>query len=186
MDQTTLTQPAHAPVSHTIMFWILSGLAMLVFAPCVLVPVWCETEAIAAHEQQVASVVARLEKQVERNEARIQALLADPVVNQRIMRRELNHHPPDERVVSFPAEDLAGLDVSPPEPPPQPSPTTVDLRPAWLASAQRWLPAWPWRKLFTEPANRSLLLAMSGGLLAAAFLLYGPVPEASTDQRHPG
>ena len=43
--------------------------------------------------------------------------------------------------------------------------------------ALRWLPDWPYRRLFGDPNNRTLLMAMAGGLVLAAFVLYGRIPE---------
>lgn len=165
-----------APVAHTIMFWLLTGAAMAVFAPCVLVSIWIETEEILDHERAVAGVVAGLEAQVERNEIRIKALEEDPLLNERLLRRDLNRRMEGEQITQWPATELAALDVNLPEPTPGPDIEQPDLRPGWVVKLIRWLPAWPWRKLFAEYPSRLVMLAMAGGLLSAAFILFGPSP----------
>ena len=65
--------------------------------------------------------------------------------------------------------NLEGLEAETADSSAQPSPY-----PRWAVATSRWLPDWPWRKLFVESPNRPLLLIMAAGLLATAFLLYGP------------
>jgi len=167
-------QASASPAGHTIMFWVLTVLAMAIFAPAVLVPIWVETEEIREHGRSVAAVVGDLEAQVKRNDRRIEAIRADPLVNERIIRRELNYRADDEQVVYLGAAELAGLELVLPDRPGMAKAEPPDHRPAWLMTVNRWLPAWPWRKLFAESPNRTVLLMMAGGLLVAAFVLYGP------------
>ena len=35
------------PAGHVVMFWVLIGMAVTIFAPCVLVPVWIEAEEVS-------------------------------------------------------------------------------------------------------------------------------------------
>ncbi len=169
-----------APAAHAIMFWWLTFLAMAVFAPCVLVPIWGKTEDIIEHERSAAALVADLQAQADRNEAQIRALLGDPLVNQRIVRRELNYRPEGEEVVHWPAAELTPLDIVLPEPPLAADLERPNHRPAWVTSLIRWLPPWPWRGLFAESPSRPVMLMMAGGLLATAFLLYGSPSTRST------
>jgi hypothetical protein len=157
---------------HVIMFWVLTVMALAVFAPCVLVPIWIETQEVKAYERAVAAAVADLQAESDKRWAQIDALLGDPLVNERIVRRELNYQLAGEQFVPASTEDLAALRLWLPEPGPNPLEAEPQM-PAWLASASRWLPAWPYQDLFATSPNRSLLLMMAGGLLAAAFLLYG-------------
>jgi hypothetical protein len=159
------------------MFWVLAGMALAVFAPCVLVPVWIETEQILEHERLTAAKVAQLEAQVEHNEARKEALLGDPLVNERILRRELNYRAEEEELIRWSPVELAAMSVPSPAPTVIPEPVVPEVpdpRPAWMTSVMRWLPPWPWRELFGKPANRMLLMLMALGLLSAAFILYSP------------
>lgn len=176
-----------ASAAHTIMFWLLSAMALAVFAPCVLVPVWADVEEARAYENEMAQFVGDLKARVNQNAAQIEALLTDPLVNERIARRELNHQPQGEQVVRYSPEELAALRVRVPALPEAAAATIGSEPPAWARSLSKWLPAWPWQRLFANPNNRTLLLLMSAGLLAAAFLLYGGKPSsnpASDDDSH--
>ncbi len=183
------TLPAGAAVQHAIMFWVLTGLALAVFAPAVLLPVWLEHQEVCRQEQAMIGVIAELNGRIQSNDAAIQALLSDPLVNQRIIRRELNYRPEFEKVIQWSDHRARFLPVYLD---PQGEPTAVSTVPApsgdgvpvWVKTLQRWLPAWPWRALFVESPNRELLLILAGGLLAAAFLLYSP-PVAAAAKINP-
>ncbi|NLE59148.1 MAG: hypothetical protein GX616_12365 [Planctomycetes bacterium] len=178
VDQTD--SPAAIVAQHCIMFWVLTVLAMVVFAPCVLAPIYAETEQIMETEQKLERLVADLKQQADRNEERITAVKGDPQVNQRIIRRELNYRFDGEQIIQWSAAELAGtrLDLSMLENPPEPLPP-INPYPAWVLTLGEWLPVWPWRKLFVESPNRELLVIMAAGLLATAFFLYGPLPPIS-------
>jgi hypothetical protein len=168
--------PAYV-AAHPIMFWVLTGLALLIFAPCVLVPLWFEKEQMRAYEASLTAVVADLEHQAARGRARTQALLNDPQVNERIIRRELNVHPKSEQVIQWSPDELAaaapGIDV----PASRPAAAAQEENSSrCVAVLARWLPDWPYQDLFAKSPQRPLLLAMAGGLLLAAFMLYAPVP----------
>ncbi len=173
----SLNLAARQPVSHAIMFYLLSIAAMLIFAPCVLVPIWRDVQKLQQVERQDALAIAELHQQIERNNTRIKALEADPLVIERVARRELNERPADEQHIRFSAAELAALRVNlPPEldnPLEVPPPPT----PAWVAWINRWLPAWAWSDLFAKSPNREMLLVMAGGLLLTAFVLYTPRAE---------
>ncbi|MGQ9649579.1 MAG: hypothetical protein ACUVXJ_05685 [Phycisphaerae bacterium] len=168
---------------HCIMFWVLTVLAIAVFAPCVLAPIYAETEQIMETEQKLERLVADLKEQANRNEERIKAIEADPQVNQRIIRRELNYRFEGEQIIQWPAAELAStrLDLSMLESAEEPLPP-INPYPAWVLRLGEWLPAWPWRKLFVESPNRELLAIMAAGLLATAFFLYGPLPPMAGPQ----
>jgi hypothetical protein len=168
--------------AHPIMFWVLTTLAFAVFAPCVLVPIWIEVEQAAQYEAGMAQAVSDLDAQAQRNETRIQALLADPLVNERIARRELNYLPVGEQVTRWSADELAGTHASIPEPDFGGKTAESEQTPNWAKSMLRWLPAWPWREMFANQTNRSLLLMMAGGLIGTAFLLYGRKPIFNSTQ----
>lgn len=173
-----------AVAQHCIMFWVLTVLAMAVFAPCVLAPIYAETEQIMETERKLEQLVSDLKEQANRNEERIKAIQGDPQVNQRIIRRELNYRFEGEQIIQWSAAELAGtrLDLSMLENPQEPLPP-INPYPAWVLKLGKWLPAWPWRKLFVDSPNRELLAIMAAGLLATAFLLYGPLPPMAEPQR---
>lgn len=165
---------------HTIMFWVLMSLALVVFTPAILLPVWREYEKVCWCESLMAGRVATLQARIDRNEECIEGLLADPLVNQRLMRRELNYRPQGEKVFRHYSASVASMQSetsSEIDTPPMPSEFRVDpatVLPGPLAQAIRWLPNWPWRELFVEMPNRGVMLCAAGCLLVTAFLLYGP------------
>ncbi|HOW72200.1 MAG TPA: septum formation initiator family protein [Phycisphaerae bacterium] len=165
----------YQPPAHPIMFWVLTGLALAIFVPCVLVPMWMDTEQLREEEQAMAAQVAELKDQIARNQARIEALLADPLVNERIARRELNYRPEGEEVIHWSPYELSTVHTVRSEEPLVTSADDPNGLDRWVATLSHWLPAWPWRDLFGRAPNRSLFLMMAGGLLLAAFVLYTPV-----------
>jgi hypothetical protein len=173
-----------AVAQHCIMFWVLTMLAMAVFAPCVLAPIYAETEQILETERQLERWMADKTAEVKRNDERIKAIKADPQVNERIIRRELNYRFEGEQLIQWSSAELAAMhvDLSLLENPQDPLPP-VNPYPAWVLKLGEWLPAWPWRKLFVESPNRELLVIMAAGLLATAFLLYGPLPPVTIRDR---
>jgi cell division protein FtsB len=182
---SSLNLAARQPVSHAIMFYLLSAVAMILFAPCVLVPIWQDVQKLQADEQAVGGVIRELRQQVERNNTRIQALEADPLVIDRVARRELNQRPSNELHVRWTAAELAALRLNLPhdlqqgsssEPPPI-------VSPPWVDSLSRWLPAWATSDLFAKSPHRQMLLVMAGSLLLTAFVLY--TPRAETRVREP-
>lgn len=191
MEARTPTNSAEANPStpagaaaHVIMFWVLTLMAIGLFAPCVLMPIWNDSEAIKKYEREVAGAVDSLAIRVDDNQREIQALLADPLVNERVVRRELNYRPEGEQIIRWSREELASLHLNLSELPASIPDTTLPPQPAWLVTLNRWLPAWPWDELFAQSPNRWVLLAMSGILLVTAFVLYEPTqPNAARNSR---
>ncbi len=114
---------------------------------------------------------------VARGEARARGLLNDPQVNERIIRRELNVRPQGEQVIQWSPDELAaaapGASLNATQPAgagPQENSSRC------VAVLARWLPDWPYQDLFARSPQRPLLMAMAGGLLLAAFMLYAPNP----------
>lgn len=170
---------ARQPASHAIMFYLLSVGALLLFAPCVLVPIWRDVATLRENERAAAAVIAGLHQQVDRNHARIAALEADPLVIERVARRELNQRPDDEQHIRWTAAELAALRLNIPhdlELTPAPQPPAVEV-PDWMQRVSRWLPAWATSDLFVRSPHRQMLLIMAGALLLAAFILYTPRAE---------
>jgi len=159
------------------MFWVLTVLALLIFAPSVLVPLWLEKEQLGEYERSLAGAVAQIESQVARSQARSQALLTDPQVNERIIRRELNVQPQGERVIRWSPDELAAARPEIVVPASQPAAREREENSSrCVAVLSQWLPDWPYRDLFARSPQRPLLMAMAGGLLLAAFMLYAPSP----------
>ncbi len=159
--------------AHAIMFWVLAGMAFAIFAPAVLLPLWEESREIHLYEQKMNAALAQLQAQRDRNATRIEALKDDPLVIERIARRELNYRPEGEQVAHLSSRELAAVPAGP-SAEVTPSEAPGPLPAAWVNRVQAWLPAWPYHKLFVQMPNRMLMLLMAGGLLVTAFVLYGP------------
>ncbi len=87
---TSLNLAARQPVSHAIMFYLLTAAALIIFAPCVIVPIWRDVQKLGESERSLRVLVLQLQDQVEKNKVRIDALKNDPLVIERVARRELN------------------------------------------------------------------------------------------------
>lgn len=164
--------------AHVIMFWILTGMALVVFAPCVLFPVYQDVEEAREYRHQMALILDDLNAQAAKNQSRINGLHDDPLVNERIARRELNYQGEQEQIVQVTPQELAALRVDPPDPI-QSGPADFGKAggpPHWTQVLTHWLPAWPYGRLFGDATNRMVLMIMAGGLIVAAFMLYGRVP----------
>lgn len=159
-------------VAHAVMFWALVVMAALVFAPCVLIPIWNESVELMRAEHAAATALARLDARIRQQERLIEALTSDPLVIERLARRDLRFRKPGEKVLPVDASEYEAAAAIAGEPGevdvPEPQP------PAVVALARRWLPALPWNDLFGKPPNRTIFLLMSGALLVAALVLYSP------------
>lgn len=174
---TSLNLAARQPVSHAIMFYLLSTVALLIFAPCVIVPIWRDVQKLGETERALRALVLQLQDQMEKNKIRIDALKNDPLVIERVARRELNRTSADEQHVRWSAAELAALRLNIPHDlydKPELPPLSV---PPWVESAKKWLPAWAWPEMFAKSPNREFLLVMAGCLLLTAFVLYTPRAE---------
>lgn len=181
MDADRLTTRTDAPTTHAdvlsggthlVMFWLLVGMALFVAIPCVLVPVWMDTQELIQAERQAAETVARLTAYEAEQQRIVTALTEDPLVIERLARRDLRYRQPDEELwpvgADLPPELVTtGPKASDAVPPPVVEP------PAIVERVAAWLPGLPWVDLFGRASNRAILLLMAGGLLAAAFLLFG-------------
>jgi hypothetical protein len=166
---------------HPVLFWLLTGLSLAVFAPCVLMPIWRDLQHTQAYEHELAQVIAYLEQQIERNEAHMQALRTDPLVNERYARRDLNQRVEGERLIPFDAESLSSVEIylrGPLVPMADDLSTVKTERSVWLDEAEVWLPAWVYSDAFRTSPQREILLIMSAGLLIAAFVLFPARPRA--------
>jgi len=159
---------ASEPGGSGLMFWVLIGLAVAGFAPCVLLPVWRDYQAAALVVQREAAVVGQMQADVEKQRRAVGALRTDPAVAERLAQRELSYRRPGQRQVT-----VSGVPVSHVEPaalpPPQPVPP-----PPTLAGLLARLPRADYDRIFCEPRTRLVVMLMCGGLAAAALILYGP------------
>ena len=93
------TQRVSAAFQHTVMYWLLTSLALALFVPAALLPVYRDYAGWRLHRARVEAGIEALEAKAAENEAVIDALRTDPGVNARILARDLNYVAPGERVV---------------------------------------------------------------------------------------
>ncbi len=163
-----LSSASAAPSS--VMFWVLLLLASSVFAPCVLVPVWKDYQAIVLARLVEEQAVAHMRSDVDRLERHLDGLRNDPAVIARVARRDLAYTSRRETVVlvdvASPRVDTASAGsvetIQDVEPPP------------WMRRVLTWLPFADRADVFANSATRTTLILLSGGLVVAAFWLFPP------------
>jgi cell division protein FtsB len=171
----TMSVPSSDFGAHVVMFWLLIAMAAIVFAPCILVPIWLETENLVRTEAEVAARTARLKAHVDEQVRTLKAMTSDPLVNERIARRDLRFRRAGEEVEPIQNQApgarpevetiLASL--------PDDQESFLPEPPAVVTVTRRWLPDLPWVELFGHSPNRTIFMVMAGGMLVAAFVLYG-------------
>lgn len=160
------------------MFWLLVIPASIVFAACVLAPVWEDYRAMALAEHLETAAVDRMRADIERLERELEGLRNDPAVIARVAQRDLGYHRSNRDIVyvapSPPAHEFE-LAFSDRETEP---PSSVD---AYLNR----LPLAKHRDAFLDARTRIRLMCLCGAVAAAAFILY-PVrrPHDNADRFH--
>ncbi len=149
------------------MFWLLVLLASATFAPCVIVPVLREYRAVKLLEKVETGAIERMRTDVGRQRAHLDALRKDPLVVARVAQRDLAYTRRNETTVfvgvGSPVEKVSAPAVL----------GKVEL-PTVVATVLGWLPFSDRSDIYADPATRGTLMALSGALLVAAFLLYPP------------
>lgn len=157
----------------SIMFWALVGLAAAVFAPCVLLPVWREHQALHYAAQYEQAALTRASTKLAYEKRRLAALQNDPATIARVARRELRFRDPEE--VAIP---VSALPRAPAEAP------IFDLTPVEPPSVVAWavskLPEADYDRLFCHPPTRTLLMCLAGGLALSAFVIHSPPRKGQT------
>lgn len=147
-------------------FWGLVFLAMLGLVPAVVLPEWrvCEQAHLAetAWEKQVEA----LNEQVEYRRRLAEALRTDPAVVRRAAMQELNQLPENAIPVRVP------LAFASTRMPPESTRPAIQA-PRWLLTASRFLPPLNYDATFCVEPYRTVVIAMSTGLLSVALLLFG-------------
>ena len=151
-----------------VMFWVLLGLAAAAFAPCCLVPVWRDYQAITMAERLEEARIERLSNHVERQRRHLTALRTDPAVVARTAQRDLGFRRPDESIILV----QSGAQPAPAATIPKRSP--LDTKQVTFVHA----PLPQYASIFINPATRNALMGLSAGLVIAAFVLYPPRREA--------
>lgn len=149
------------------MFWMLTLLASLAFAPCVLVPVWLDYRALATAGRLESDAIARMEADLDHQRRHIRALREDPLVVTRLARRDLAYTHRDEIAVPVDAGPVPRHHESVvPIPDVQP--------PAAVARLLDWVPAGDHLEFYGDPTSRATLMGLSGCVMLAAFVLFPP------------
>jgi hypothetical protein len=164
-----------SPLGHRLMFALLSLMALVLYAPTVLLPLVREFGELRAEERRLGLAVASLESEVARREELLDAFQYDSEINERLALLDLHYRRPHEEIVSLPAAgrvepqvdvtqsaDEAGGLMLPPN------------WPDWALSAEAWMDAKGLTGLFLDGGLRIVFLLMAGGLVIAAFVLFAP------------
>ena len=153
--------------SGSFMFWVLVAMAAAVFAPCVLLPVWREHQALQYAVQVEQAGLEQARAELRRQRKRLAALEHDPAVIARVARRELRYRNPDEIVIPVDVRPEESVEAAPVALAPVDPPAPV----AWLVDK---LPETDYDRLFCSGPTRTLLMCLAGGLVVSACMIYSP------------
>ncbi|MHC4091371.1 MAG: hypothetical protein ACYSVY_14045 [Planctomycetota bacterium] len=166
-------QSAKFEARGSAMFWVLIALAAAGFAPCVLLPIWRDYQAMALAAQAQERLVASLRADVERQRRALAAIRTDRAVGTRLAQRELAYRRagqvevrvPGVAVVRAACQSQPLAPVEPPDP---------------ISRLSTHLPTADYDHLFCQGSARTVIMLLSGGLTVAAFLLYSPRSSVAT------
>ena len=158
-----------------IVFWLLLLMATAAFAPCVLLPEWRQLQALHIAEQAQQRRVEQMQQRVDQERRLLEAMCRDPAVLARLARRELGFHSEQERQVPVYGTIAGNNDRR----------TSLQS----LGNVQTDVPleavraeaVWPdlkYDRIFCDPRTRPIIMAMSVGVVAAAFGLFGRQQKA--------
>lgn len=164
------------PTSSTgLVFWLLIGLAAAGFAPCVVLPIWREYQAVALVAQIEERQTATMRLAVERQRETLEAIRTDPGVAARLAQRELGYRRPGEQRVDVPGVPTAFESPSAPPLEPVSPPQVVSRMVAHLPPAD-------FDSIFCREPTRTVVMLLSGGVAVAAFVLC-PAPRRTGPSR---
>jgi hypothetical protein len=149
------------------MFWVMVLMAIVVFAPCVLLPEWRQYQALRLAEQAEEHRVEQARLALARERAALEAMRSDPGVIARVAQRDLQFRRVDEREIAVALPAVADAPAHEPFVP------RAEQLPAPLARAARNLPAFDYDQLFCDPRTNRILMALSIGLIGVAFGFVG-------------
>ena len=161
-----------------LVFWWLITMALVGFAPCMILPAWREYQEAELTERVRAARVAAATAEVDDLRRRLDAIHNDPAVVTRLARRELEFRKPGEAVVAVPVSGVPAVGS-----PPTPRPETKALKrvepPVPIARLLAYLPDFNYDVLFCKSPTRETILALSVGLFVAAFVVFWPRNRAA-------
>ena len=161
-----------------LVFWWLIAMAVVAFAPCMILPAWREYQEVELTERVRAAQVAAATAGVDDLRRRLDAIHNDPAVVTRLARRELEFRKPGEVVVAVPVSGVPAVSS-----PSTPRPETNALKrvepPVPIARLLAYLPDLNYDVLFCKSPTRETILALSVGLFVAAFVVFWPRHRAA-------
>lgn len=150
-----------------VVYWLLLAMAFSALTPCVLLPEWRAMQALELTERAAAARTEAMRGRVADEQRMLDAMQKDPGAMARLAQRDLRLRRPDERQVPV---GLAAFtpdlrtDLS------EPTPEPLAVGPVW--------PDLRYDRYFCDPQTRPIIMGMSVGLAAVAFLLFGRRPSA--------
>jgi hypothetical protein len=151
------------------MFWVLAFLAVLTFAPCLLLPEWRTVEGLRLSESVKSALLQKKRDRLAGLEHKLAVLDHDPAAVGRLALRSMGYQPVQGEMVPVIVSDVR---VTPRF---FPSESTIGQRslvaelPSTIRSAASWLPSWDYDQVFARGSSRRWLMALSVGLLLAAI-----------------
>lgn len=149
-------------------FWLLVLSASAMFAPCVLVPVWKDYQAIKLAERFEVAAVEEMRRDTERQERTLDALRTDPGTVARVAQRDLAYT--QRGTTSVHVQTVPMLRT-------RAVTSTIDpvQLPIVVARALGWLSIKPTHlEVFADFNVRTTVMCLSGGLILAACLIFPP------------
>ncbi len=151
-------------------FWMLFAMAVIGFAPCVLLPAWRDYQNARLVEQYEQAALDRMNESLDRQRRLAEALRSDPSVMARAAQRELEYtRPGEQRITVVPTDP--GVDVEDAGAAVTPEPIAPPAPVHWLV---RSLPPLDYDAVFCDPSTRAIVILLCGGVLTAAFALFPP------------
>ncbi len=166
-DSEAVDTPARQGFGAALTFWLLCGMGLAVLAACVFVPEWRAYEDLQLAKQQAQYHSEQMGESLAQERRLLEAMYSDPAVIGRLARRELGFHGIDDKTIYVEkaaqwyepqTKDFVAKEVEPPE---------------FVSSMLLRLPAYDYDRLFCDGQTRKLLMVLSVGLIASAFLLFG-------------
>ena len=170
-DEGRIEEPPEAsgdPRPSPVWFWLLVLIASAMFAPCVLVPVWKDYQAIKLAERFEIATVGEMRRDMDRQERMLDALRTDPGAVSRVAQRDLAYTRRGASSVRVQAD---------PAPRRRPAVSIVDRvqPPVAVTRALGWLSITPKHlEVFADREVRTTVMCLSGGLILAACLIFPP------------
>lgn len=141
------------------LFWVLTLVGLVLFAGCILVPLWQNENLLALEYQAVSRQVDGLKKQVDQVNEQLGALWVDPEYTERIARNELNLRKTGEETLVV--RPVPVIDETTAESDGQIAP---DDRPRDFS--KQW-----WYKPFLDTQKRTYLIYLAAALVATGLIV---------------